>query len=49
MRKEEIHLIQGDITQAITIIIDLEIEANVTIQKTTIKLLNIIHHGKDNT
>ena len=49
MRKEEIHLIQGDITYAITITIDLEIEANISIQKTTIKLLIIIHHGKDYT
>ena len=47
MRKEEIQLIQGDTIHTITVIIDLEIEATVTTQKTTIS--NIIHHDKDNT
>ena len=47
MKKEEIHLIQGDTIHTITIIIDLEIEATVTTQKTTIP--NIIQHDKDNT
>ena len=45
MRKEEIHLIQGDTIQTTTIIIDLEIEATAAIQKTTIT--NIIHPDKD--
>ena len=47
MRNEEIHLIQADIIHTTTIIIDLEIKATVTIQKTTI--INIINHAKDNT
>ena len=46
MRKEEIHLIQADTIHTTTIITELEIEATVTIQKTTIT--NIIHHAKDN-
>ena len=47
MRKEEIHLIQGDTIHTTTIIIDLEIEATATFQKTTIT--NIIHPDKDIT
>ena len=47
MSKEEIHLIQGDTIHTITIIIYLEVEANVTIQKSTIT--NIIHYTNDNT
>ena len=47
MRKEEIHLIQGDTIDITIIIADPKIEATVTIpQKTTIA--NIIHHAKDN-
>ena len=47
MRKEQIHLIQGDRILTTTINIGLEIEATVTIQKTGVT--NIIHHAKDNT
>ena len=47
MRKEEIHLIQGDRIHTTTINRDLEIEATIAIQKTTIT--NIIHHAKDKT
>ena len=38
---------QGETIYAATIIIDLEIEATVTVQKPSIT--NIIHHSKDNT
>ena len=47
MSKEEIHLIQGDTIHTTIIVIDLEIEVTVTVQKTTIA--KIIHHAKDNT
>ena len=48
MRKEEIHLIQGDTIYATAINTDPKIEATITIpQKITIA--NIIHHAKDNT
>ena len=40
MRKEEIYLIERDTIQ-------FEVEATVTIQKTT--TTNIIHHAKDDT
>ena len=46
MKKEEIHLIQGDRIHTTIINRDLETEATVTIQKTFIP--NIIHHAKDN-
>ena len=46
MRKEEIHLIQGEAIYSATIIIDLDTEATETVQKPNIT--NIIHHGKDN-
>ena len=47
MKKEEIHLIRGDTIHTTTISIDPEVEANVTVQKTTIT--STIHHAKDNT
>ena len=47
MRKEEIHQIQRDTIHTTISIIEAEIEATITVQKTTIA--NIIHHVKDNT